>query len=487
MFRRAESGVQVFWLRRGAHLSFAAGFYAFPGGAVDRDDANVPVDGSEGPATALRAAAARELFEETGVLCAEGTEKLTETELSRLRADVLAGSISFGAALAARGLRLRRIHLLEAGRWITPPFMPSRFDARFFLLELPRGQRPQFWPGEHAEGAWVSPDEALRNWEAGMTLLHPPVLHALQTLSRFTNAEEIAGRLRAPPNVLDFVPERIEFQRGIRLFALRTPTLPPATHTNCYVLGNRELLIVDPGAEDESECERLFSFLSVLASEGMTPTAVFLTHHHMDHVGGVSAVKQKFRLPIWCHQKTASRLIERADRILMDGESVELSGEPPMRFDVAHTPGHARGHLCLIEQRSRAAIVGDMVAGTGTILIDPPEGDMGDYLDQLRRLRALRVGALYPAHGPIIPDGPGKLTQYLEHRAERESRVLDAVQRGASSIQEIASAAYTDVADFLHPIAARSTEAILIKLVREGGVKREGDRYSAVATNGEEE
>jgi glyoxylase-like metal-dependent hydrolase (beta-lactamase superfamily II) len=152
-----------------------------------------------------------------------------------------------------------------------------------------------------------------------------------------------------------------------------------------------------------------------------------------------------------------------------------------MRFSTLHTPGHARGHLCLVEERSRAAIVGDMVAGMGTIVIDPPEGDMSDYLDQLRRMRALPVGALYPSHGPVIADGPGKLTEYLEHRAAREQRVFNAVVEGQSTIARIVAAAYTDVVEFVHPIAARSTEAILIKLVREGKVNREGDRYFAVS------
>ncbi len=433
LFRRAASGLEVFWLRRGARLSFAAGFYAFPGGALDPDDAGVPVEGAEGLDAALRAAAVRELFEETGVLCAEGAERLTDTELSRLRAAVLAGTASFGTALRAQNLRLSRRHLLDAGRWVTPAFMSSRFDARFFLLELPRGQLPQFWPGEHAEGGWVSPSDALRKWEEGTTLLHPPSLHAMRILGAFTGVEEIAERLRDPPNCSDYIPERIEFQRGIRMFPLRTPTLPPATHTNCYLLGDGELLIVDPGASDPAECERLFAFLAELAAEGMKPKAIFLTHHHSDHVGGVTAVKRRLGLPIWCHELTASRLSERADRLIAEGEWLVLSG------------------------------------------------DMSDYLDQLRRMRALPVGALYPSHGPVIADGPGKLTEYLEHRAAREQRVFNAVVEGQSTIARIVAAAYTDVVEFVHPIAARSTEAILIKLVREGKVNREGDRYFAVS------
>jgi len=479
MFRRAASGLEVFWLRRGAHLSFAAGFYAFPGGAVDEADADVSVNGAQGLDAALHAAAVRELFEETGVLCAQGSERLSQPELSRLRAELLAGSTWFGAALAERGLHLLREQLLDAGRWITPPFQPLRFDARFFLLELPRGQFPQFWRGEHAEGGWVSPSDALRRWEAGGALLHPPSLHALRVLSQGGPAKEMAARLRNPPGVAGYIPERIEFQRGILVFPLRTPTLPPATHTNCYLLGEGELLIVDPGASDPAECDRLFSFLDVLAKDGLVPKAVFLTHHHQDHAGGALVVKRKLKVPIWCHEKTAARLGDGADRLIGDEEPIELAGGLPMRFIALHTPGHARGHLCLIEEESKAAIVGDMVAGVGTIVIDPPEGDMGDYLHQLRRLRALKIGALYPAHGPVIPDGPAKLAEYLEHRAQREERVLEAVRDGCSAIEEILPVAYADVAAVLHPIAARSTEAILIKLVREGKVNRDGQRYFA--------
>src|SRR5260370_602934 len=116
----------------------------------------------------------------------------------------------------------------------------------------------------HAQGA----DARLRGTaarelfeETGMPLLHPPTLHALEVLSRFTSPLEAAARIAAPPDCEDFVGKRIEFQRGICLVPLRTPTLPPATHTNCYVIGNEELLIVDPGSEEDSELKALFELI----------------------------------------------------------------------------------------------------------------------------------------------------------------------------------------------------------------------------------
>jgi glyoxylase-like metal-dependent hydrolase (beta-lactamase superfamily II)/8-oxo-dGTP pyrophosphatase MutT (NUDIX family) len=479
MFRRAGEGVEVFWVRRGAQLSFAAGFYAFPGGAVDSGDAAIPVSGVAGAEAAFRVAAARELFEETGVLRAEGAQKLPSSELAHLRRQLLEGEASFAEILSKHGLRLAAHHFQAAGRWITPPFMPTRFDARFFLLEMPAWAEAELWPGEHAEAGWIRPADALKRWEEGTALLHPPNLHAIQTLARYAREDEIAAQLCAPPYCKEYVVERIEFQRGIRIFPLRTPTLPPATHTNCYLLGNGELVIVDPGAADPDEVERLLSFVAGLQADGFSPTAIFLTHHHLDHIGGAAAIAQRLQIPVWCHERTADRLPFRAGRLFSDAQVLELKGSPPMRFTVLHTPGHARGHLCLVEERSRAAIVGDMVAGLGTIVIDPPEGDMGDYLAQLRRLKELPVRALYPAHGPVIPDGPPKLSEYLAHRQQREQMVLEAIRAGDGTVPDIVRRAYQDVPALVHPIAERSTQAILIKLLREGKLTLQGERYRA--------
>ena len=148
-----------------------------------------------------------------------------------------------------------------------------------------------------------------------------------------------------------------------------------------------------------------------------------------------------------------------------------------------HTPGHARGHLCFVEERTRAAVVGDMVAGVGTIVIDPPEGDMQDYLQQLARLRDLPVGTLYASHGPPIPDGPRKLEEYLAHRRAREERILEALPTVGAGITlpEVVGLAYGDTPPFLHPVAERSALASLEKLQREGRVRVDGVRYARCA------
>lgn len=472
LYRRAAQGVEVFWLKRGERLNYAGGFFAFPGGKVDKADAAVPVQGGSGPPAALIAAAARELFEETGVLMARGAERLSQEALDEARRAVLEGKLPFAGLLAREGLALDAADFPPAGRWLTPPFLAVRFDARFFLVEAPAGQRAQVWPGELSYGAWVRPAEALAKWRTGEALLHPPNLHAIEVMAAFKGPAEARAAMEHPPHCRDFVAERLEFQRGVRLFPLPSPTLPPSTHTITYVLGTGELLVVDPGAPEAAEVDRLAALLADLSAQGARPLAIVLTHHHGDHVGGVAHLARKTGLPVWAHALTAERVAFPVARRLVEGEVLELAGDLPMRWRVAHTPGHARGHVCLIDEASRAAVVGDMVAGAGTIVIDPPEGEMAEYLRQLRRLKELGVRALYPAHGPAISDGPGKIDEYLAHRAWREEKVLAAVAAGAAQTSTLVQRAYDDVEAFVWPIAERNTLAILEKLEAEGRVSR---------------
>ena len=481
LYRRAPGGAEVFWLKRGEKLRYAGGFFAFPGGRVDRADAEVPVEGASGQDAQLRVTAARETFEETGVLLARGADRLPREVRDEARRGLLESGLSFAAFLSRHRLTLHAADLPEAGRWLTPPFLPGRYDARFFLAEVPPGQEAEVWPGELSHGAWVSPDAALARWRDGTALLHPPNLHAVESMRGFQTPEGALERLRHPAHVVDFVARRLEFQRGVRLVPLRTATLPPATHTNAYLLGTGELLVVDPGSDDPAETDALLRFLQELEAEGERAVAVVATHHHGDHVGGLRRVVEKTGLPVWAHARTADRLPVPVAHALEDGDVLSLGGVLPMRWRVLHTPGHARGHVCLVDERSSAAVVGDLVAGLGTIVIDPPEGDMAEYLRQLQRLKALDVRTLYPAHGPALADGPGKLDEYLAHRAWRESRVLEALAQGPLPLEDVVPRAYEDVQAFVLPIAERSCLAILHKLHSEGRVRSVDGRWARPA------
>ena len=481
LWREAAARVEVFWTRRNGAVSFAPGFHAFPGGKLDAADRQVPVVGAEGDEAALRVAAARELFEEVGVLAARTGAPVDGGVLTGHRRALLDGQHSFPEVLAALSATLHAEDLPFAGRWVTPPYLASRFDARMFLVKLPAGADAEVWDGELVHGAWVAPAEALLQWQAGRALLHPPQVHALRVMAAFRDVPSALARLRAPALVgPDFVSEDMEFQAGIRCTPLRTPTLPPATHTNCWLLGHGELLVVDPGPSDEAALAPLWRRLDALRAVGCTVKAVVATHHHGDHVGGLRAVAERLGVPVWAHALTADRLDVEVARHLGDGEVLTLAGTPALRLRVLHTPGHARGHVCLLDESSGAAVVGDMVAGQGTIVIDPPEGDMADYLAQLRRLRDLPVGALCPAHGPVIPDGPGKLEAYLHHREQRAALVLEATPEAGASLPDITAAAYADTPSFLHPVAERSAEATLRMLQAQGKVLQEGERFRRV-------
>ncbi len=262
------------------------------------------------------------------------------------------------------------------------------------------------------------------------------------------------------------------------MFPARTPTLPPATHTNSFAIGGRDVLLIEPATPFSGEQKAWVDWARGLVSAGRNIVAIVATHHHADHVGGAAFLAKELGLPLWAHELTAERIQAPVARFLAEGDELVLEGPVAESWRVLHTPGHAPGHVCLFEPKSRTVIVGDMVASVGTILVMPGDGDMQQYLAQLERLAELDAFVALPAHGDPI-DEPAKLFRhYVSHRLAREKKIVDALAtfgaKGADSA-ELVPIAYSDTPPNVWPIAKLSTEAHLEKLEREGKVARTGD------------
>ncbi len=260
---------------------------------------------------------------------------------------------------------------------------------------------------------------------------------------------------------------------------LRSATLPPATHTTCYLLGREQAIVVDPGSAYPGELARLRPAIHRLLGSGGALAAILLTHHHRDHVAGAATLALELRVPVIAHERTLARLALVGVRTRALGEGAQLALEPELALEVLHTPGHAPGHLCLFEPRERVLLGGDMVPGLGTTLVDPGagEGDLATYLASLERLRALEPALILPAHGPPLAEGEAAIRRLIMHRLWREHRVEGALRLEPRDALALAREAYAELAPWQIGLALRSTLAHLEKLEREGRAAREGERW----------
>jgi endoribonuclease LACTB2 len=483
---------EVFWVRRSERMAFLGGFHAFPGGQREVTDAETRVKNcADAETAAMIACAARELFEELNVLVARGAETLTKGQRASLLDDLESGRMTFAELLNHYHLHLDAADFTFSGRWVTPPFSPRRFDTWFFTVNCSAKQEPLVTGDAELEsGEWIAATDAVAKWQRAEVLTAPPVLHALKTLAGGLT-DDLAKRFLSVPQAHGEPVRRIEFRPGFICFPVRTPTKPPATHTNCYIVGSSEVVILDPASPYQEEQAALASCVDELLKEGRKIREIILTHLHPDHVGGVAALVKHLGGDgqVAAHRLTAEALAGqvRVNRLIEDGDLIELEGEPRLVLRAMHTPGHARGHLCFYEEETGALITGDNIVGLGSVLIDPPEGNMRDYFSTLERLRALpRLTVLFGAHGPAIGSPRSKIEEYIAHRREREARILSAIREGACTPFEIVARVYTDVHPKAHAMAERAVIAHLEKLVADNLVALRHDGcYIANDTNPE--
>ncbi len=440
----ADGAVRVLVGQRNPRSRFLGGFFAFPGGAQEPEDGDPDRDGED---AVLRRTASRELEEETG-------------------------------------LRIAPEELIAAGRRVTPPFGPRRFDSLMYLAPFAQPERPDPEdPGELLDMRWEDPAVLVRRWRDLEIRVAPPLIPMLPELA--VGAADPAGlgeRLASLNADMESDGPRIEFVPDVLTLLLPTPTLPPATHTNCYLVGSRELIVVDPGARDAAECDRVVRHVRKREAEGGKAKAILLTHHHGDHVGGAARVAEALGVGVWAHPETWSRWGDgprlrsaEGSRDLADGDRLPLSGGESFR--ILHTPGHAAGHVAALEETRGSLFAGDLVSGVSTILVDSAPGSMDVYLESLERIRDCGARTLFPGHGfPFIRPEKG-VQHVLSHRLEREAKVLAALDDGAATLSEIARRAYEDTPAADPSLAAGQAERHLDRLERAGKVERRGGEW----------
>ncbi|MGH9333739.1 MAG: NUDIX domain-containing protein, partial [Vicinamibacteria bacterium] len=253
---------ELLLVERSPKLRFFGGYHAFPGGTLDESDASVPVEGLTDPSMLQSlAAGARELFEETGLWLGRGESAPNAEELRRDRKRLLANEIAFAEILARHRQHLDARDLVPLCRMTTPPFAPMRFDTRFLRVLVSEDAEVEIWDGELVRGDFFDAGEILGRWKRGEVAIAPPMV---MLLTEWAQGEEgLAERIREMTESYEKGKlHRIYFSPGILLVPLRTPTQPPATHTNTLVVGEERIYLVDPSPSDPGEQERLFDLIS---------------------------------------------------------------------------------------------------------------------------------------------------------------------------------------------------------------------------------
>jgi endoribonuclease LACTB2 len=240
--------------------------------------------------------------------------------------------------------------------------------------------------------------------------------------------------------------------------------------TNTYLVGKgTKRILIDTAQGMQSWKDAL---AKVLAEEGAKVESALITHWHGDHVGGIQDLLGLCpEAKIYKHSPSDDQLD------ISDGQVFSVDGAT---LKAVHTPGHTTDHMVFVQEEEDALFTGDNVLGQGTAVFE----DLATYLDSLDRMRRLVKGRAYPGHGPVLADGPAKISEYISHRRQREEQVLrtlrsseQAADPGAWTAMEIVKVIYRDVPEDLHMAAAGGILQILRKLEREGKVVLDNERW----------
>jgi len=526
LLRDTAAGLEVLMTRRSSTASFVPGAYVFPGGGIDAADSHcfdicqrraTQADG----ALTESIAAIRESFEELGVLLARHADGRWASQSD---IDAMNRQSRFAEQCQARGLTLAASDVYVLARWITDRDLPKRFDVPFLVARMPEGQTPVADESEQFEPVWVRPAEALARHQAGTFFMIFPTIRTLERLHHFANVDAVlqacavneeplwsccprtgilAGRetrymehespfgelaLVCPDgqivHPLDWQCEQpVPLLKNVLRLTAPNPGVMTGPGTNSYLVGDPStgFIAIDPGPADEAHLEKLWR------AAGGDIRMIVCTHSHPDHSPGARPLQARcavappiLGLPSAPTARTASAFTP--DRSLLNNELLALTpqgleGDLTYKLShtlrVIHTPGHAANHLCLVLLEDGLLFSGDHILNGSTTVIDPPDGDMNDYLNSLDLLNAacLEHGLKYilPAHGYVIggPDDESlaAIARLKQHRLQREAKVLQAMQaQPDGSLDDWLAVVYDDVPERMWPVAKRSLMAHVARI-----------------------
>jgi len=271
---------------------------------------------------------------------------------------------------------------------------------------------------------------------------------------------------------------------GPGIMRLLAPNPGPFTFkgTGVYILGERDLVVIDPGPKIPTHIEALNRALA-----DRRVTHILVTHTHRDHSPAAATLKNLCDAKTYAYgphrggDENGAKVEEGADWDFVpdvrvkDGDILECDG-----FDIecVYTPGHTSNHMCYALNKKKMLFSGDHVMGWSTTVVAPPDGDMAAYRASLEKLLARDDRVLWPTHGGPVRDPKSLLRAYRDHRAEREEQILSCLRDGVTTIREIVAQLYADTDRRLHPAAARTVLAHLIQLHDEQRVRRNDDAYA---------
>ena len=474
--RNSGEDMEILLCHRVSEVPSFPDFWAFPGGGISRVDRKVaesnPSWFSEREDREWLIALLREMLEEVGV-APDGNGEFVNVEveiIDRVNED----KSEWSKLVFENKLSIDNFNPSLITQRTTPPVAPIRHRNRFYHVATGDNSiEPKFPSGrtEFDEFQWWKPNELLDAWLSHEVKLPPPQVTLIRGIVEL-GFSELA---KNPPSGY----HRIEYANGVELVPIPTDTLPPATHTDCYVLGHPggSRILVDPAARSIEALEILRNKVAEIEESGSKIIATVFTHKHPDHIGDLGKISKIYRAPIFASEETLSDFPTNTPwfrrRTLSEGDIIKIDDE---KWSVIETHGHCRGHICLVGE---AGIVsGDNAVLFGTILVPSSDGNMNEYLAGLERLRDLDPSLLFPGHGPMVANPRRLLTRYLNHRKKRHLRVLNAVKvmedYGGGTLESITREAYADTPDAHPNLAMDQTYSHLLALEESGNI-RQGD------------